>query len=85
MNTMSISKFRKNIYNVVKIVIKTQESVTITNRNFEDSAVLISRKHWEDIQETLFLYANKDTRERIISALKQPIEDGEELNWKSRE
>jgi prevent-host-death family protein len=85
MNTMSISKFRKNVYNVVKSVIKTQESVTITNRNFEDSAVLISRKHWEDIQETLFLYANKDTRERIISALKQPIEDGEELNWKNGE
>ena len=85
MNIMSISRFRKNIYNVVKSVIKTQESVTITNRNFEDSAVLISRKHWEDIQETLFLYANKDTRERIVSALKQPIEDGEELNWKNGE
>ncbi|MCK5847755.1 MAG: hypothetical protein KAH01_00990 [Caldisericia bacterium] len=40
------------------------------------------RKHWEDIQETLFLYANKNTRETIISALQQPIEEGEELNWK---
>lgn len=44
---------------------------------------LISKKHLADIRETLFLYANKDTQEKIISALKQPIEEGEEINWKS--
>ena len=58
----------------------TQKVSNWFNRVFN---TLINKKHLEDIQETLFLSSNKDNRETIISALKQPIEDGTEINWKS--
>ena len=44
---------------------------------------LFSKKYWEDVQETLFLSSNKDTREAIVYALNQPVEDGTEINWKT--
>ena len=78
MNIISISDLRKNLYNIVKRVVKSHEPVTIVNRNSEDAAVLISQRDWEDIQETLYLQSNKDARETIVSALGRPIEEGEE-------
>ena len=83
MSIISVSDLRKDIYNIIKNVIKTHEPITITSRNADDAAVLISQKYWEDIQETLFLQSNKDARETIISALDSPIEEGTEIDWKS--
>jgi antitoxin YefM len=85
MNIISISDLRKNLYNIVKRVVKSHEPVTIVNRNSEDAAVLISQRDWEDIQETLYLQSNKDARETIVSALGRPIEEGEEINWRNGE
>jgi len=85
MGIISISNFRKDIYNILKGVIMTNEPVTITSRNAKDAAVLVSIKYWDDIQETLFLNSNKDARETIISALKDPIEEGVEVNWRNGE
>jgi antitoxin YefM len=81
MNILSITEFRKNIYNVLKNVIKTHEPIFITSKNTRDAAVIISQKNWEDIQETLFLLSNKDARETIINELKKPIEEGIDINW----
>jgi prevent-host-death family protein len=85
MNIISISDLRKNLYNIVKRVVKSHEPVTIVNKNSEDAAVLISQRDWEDIQETLYLQSNKDARETIVSALGRPIEEGEEINWRNGE
>ncbi len=83
MSIISVSDLRKDIYNIIKNVVKTHEPITVTSRNADDAAVLISQKYWEDIQETLFLQSNKDARETIISALDSPIEEGVELDWKN--
>ena len=85
MSIITVSDLRKNIYNIIKNVIKTHEPVTITSRNSEEAAVLISKKEWEDIQETLFLYSNQDSRNTILSALKEPIEEGVDINWRDGE
>lgn len=83
MSIISISDFRKDIYKILKSVIKNNEPITITNRNEHDGAVLVSLEQWEDIHETLFLLSHKDARETIISELKQPIEEGVEINWRN--
>lgn len=85
MSIVSVSDLRKNLYNIVKSVIKNHEPVTIVNRNSEGAAVLISQKDWEDIQETLYLQSNRDARNTIVSALGRPIEEGEEINWRDGE
>jgi prevent-host-death family protein len=82
---ITVSDLRKDIYNVFKSILKTNEPLTIINRNSKEGAVLISMKYWEDIQETLFLLSNKDAREVIQSELSQPIEEGEEINWRDGE
>lgn len=85
MSIISVSELRKNLYNVIKSVTKNHEPITITSRNAEDEAILLSKKDWEDIQETLFLLSNKDARDTILSALNEPIEEGVEIDWKNGE
>jgi len=80
---ITVSDLRRDIYNVFKNIIGTNEPITIINRNSKDGAVLISMKYWEDIQETLFLLSNKDAREVIQSELNRPIEEGEEIDWRN--
>jgi len=82
---ITVSDLRKDIYNVFKSIVKTNEPITIINRNSKNGAVLISMKYWEDIQETLFLLSNKDAREVIQSELSRPIEEGEEIDWRNGE
>jgi antitoxin YefM len=83
MSTISISELRKDIYNIIKGVTKSHEPLTVTSRNAADSAVIINQKDWEDIQETLFLYSHKDSRETIIKSLEEPIDKGVEIDWKN--
>ncbi len=83
MGIISVSELRKNLYNVIKNVAKTNEPIIITSRNAHDSAVLISKKDWEDIQETLYLQSNKDAHKTILTALNTPIEEGVALDWKN--
>jgi antitoxin YefM len=85
MSILSITEFRKNIYNVLKNVMMTHEPIIITSKNTKNAAVIISQKNWEDIQETLFLLSHKDARETIINELKKPIEEGIEINWQNGE
>lgn len=83
MTAITVSDLRKDIYNILKSVIKTHEPVTIISRNSEDAAVLISQSDWEDIQETLFLQANRDARETILRALESPDDEGVDVDWRS--
>lgn len=83
MTAITVSDLRKDIYNILKSVIKTHEPVTIISRNAEESAVLVSQSDWEDIQETLFLQSNKDAREAILEAMQEPIDEGVDIDWRS--
>jgi len=85
MSIISVSEFRKNIYNILKDVMKTHEPIIVTSKNAKSAAVVISQKNWDDIQETLFFLSHKDARDTIIGELKKPIEEGVEINWKNGE
>jgi prevent-host-death family protein len=85
MSYFSITEFRKNIYTILKTVMKTHEPITIISKNSKEAAVIISQKNWDDMQETLFLLTNKDARNTILSELKKPIEEGSEINWRNGE
>jgi len=85
MSIISVSEFRKNIYNILKDVMKTHEPIIVTSKHAKSAAVVISQKNWDDIQETLFFLSHKDARDTIIDELKKPIEEGVEINWKNGE
>ena len=85
MSIITASDLRKDVYNVIKDVVKNHEPVTITSRNAEDAVVLISKRDWEDIMETLYLQSNKDAQETILSALNKPIDEGVEIDWRNGE
>ncbi len=85
MSILSITDLRKNLYKVIKNVVKMNEPILITNKNSDETAVIISQKSWEDIQETIYLLSHRDARETILNELSKPIEEGTELNWRNGE
>jgi antitoxin YefM len=85
MSIISVSEFRKNLYNILKNVTKTHEPIIITSKHNKSAAVIVSQKNWDDIMETLFFLSHKDARDTIINELKKPIEEGVEINWTNGE
>lgn len=52
MNTISVTKARENIYQLLSDVNNNSQPITITN-NRGKNAVLISEEDWNAIQETI--------------------------------
>ncbi|UXR86954.1 type II toxin-antitoxin system Phd/YefM family antitoxin [Staphylococcus felis] len=55
MNIKSPTKARKEFYEILKKVNSDHEPVIISGSNSENSAVIIGKKDWDSIQETLYL------------------------------
>ncbi|MDD4663965.1 MAG: type II toxin-antitoxin system Phd/YefM family antitoxin [Caldisericia bacterium] len=83
MSILSITDLRKNLYKVIKNVVQMNEPIMITNKNSDETAVIISQKSWEDMKETIYLLSHRDARETILKELSKPIEEGTELNWRN--
>ena len=49
------SQARKSFYQLLKDVNKTNEPVYISGKNDDSEAVIVSKKDWDAIQETLYL------------------------------
>ena len=49
------SQARKIFYQLLKDVNKTDEPVYISGKNDDSEAVIVSKKDWDAIQETLYL------------------------------
>ena len=49
------SQARKIFYQLLKDVNKTNEPVYISGKNDDSEAVIVSKKDWDAIQETLYL------------------------------
>ncbi|WP_035054248.1 type II toxin-antitoxin system Phd/YefM family antitoxin [Carnobacterium pleistocenium] len=52
------SQARKVFYQLLKDVNKTNEPVYISGKNEESAAVMVSKKDWDTIQETLYLQSS---------------------------
>lgn len=73
MSYLIASEARKNLYQLIDQVGLNHEPTIIKGKR--NSAVLISFKDWEDIQETLFVASNKELSESIIKGLETEFKD----------
>ena len=74
MTSISVTKVRENIYQILTDVNNSSQSITITN-NRGKNGVLISEEDWNTIQETLYLNSIPGMTESIIEAGKEPLEE----------
>jgi prevent-host-death family protein len=73
MKTVSVTKARNDLFNLIKETAAASEPIHITGKN--QNAVLISEEDWNSIQETLYLLSIPGLREDLIKAKNTPIEE----------
>ncbi|MCJ7813060.1 type II toxin-antitoxin system Phd/YefM family antitoxin [bacterium] len=80
MKTISITKARSNLYQLVDEAATIHQPIQITGKR--SNAILLSEEDWRAIQETLFLISIPGMRESIRKGLDSPIEAcSEKLEW----
>ena len=83
MTSISITKARADLYNLVAEVNKNSRPVMLTNKNGKNG-VLISEDDWNAIQETIYLNSIPGMAESLIKGKNTPIEDcisEEDFKW----
>ena len=80
MKTISITKARSNLYQLIDETLNIHEPIQITGKR--SNAILVSEDDWRAIQETLYLLSIPGMRKSIQEGLKTPVEEcPEELEW----
>lgn len=74
MTTITATKARENIYQLIQEVNASCTPVTITNSRGKN-AVLIGEEDWKSIEETLLLMSIPGMAESILKGGDAPIED----------
>ncbi|MBQ7590762.1 MAG: type II toxin-antitoxin system Phd/YefM family antitoxin [Verrucomicrobia bacterium] len=74
MTSISITKARADLYNLVAEVNKNSRPVMLTNKNGKNG-VLISEDDWNAIQETLYLNSDPRVRDSILEGGQTPLKD----------
>ena len=73
MKTISVTKARQDLFNLINETILSNEPVQITGKN--GNAILLSESDWRSIQETLHLLSIPGMRESIITGMETPVEE----------
>ncbi|HHU18996.1 MAG TPA: type II toxin-antitoxin system Phd/YefM family antitoxin [Bacilli bacterium] len=71
---------RQNLYKLIKQVNEESKPIEIINTKNDDGAILISKKDWNSIQETLYLQS-VGVLDRIKHFEDEETEDLGEINW----
>lgn len=71
------SQRKKNLYGIIKQVVTDSQPVEIWNTNDDESVVIISKRDWNSIQETIYLQ-NAGVMERIKHF---ENEDLDKIDW----
>lgn len=80
MTSITATKARANLFNLVDEVAESHEPIQITGKR--NSAILISEEDWRAVQETLHLLSIPGMGKSIREGLKTPVEECErELDW----
>jgi len=80
MTTITATKARARLYQLVDLSAESHEPIQITGKR--NNAVLISEEDWRSIQETLHLVSIPGLKESIITGGKIPIKKcATKLNW----
>ncbi len=78
MKTLTVSKVRQNIYNLIDDV--SNEPIYVTGKH--GNAVIISEEDWRAIQETLFLISIPGMKKSIVQGMKTPVQKlSRKLKW----
>ncbi len=83
MTSISATKARENIYQLLSDVNANCEPITITNTKGKN-AVLISESDWNAIEETLYLMSVPGMAESIIQGGNTPVAEclsEDEVEW----
>lgn len=80
MTTITATKARSSLYQLLDDVAVSHEPVLITGKR--GNAVLIAEEDWRAINETLYLLSIPGMRESIIEGLNTPLaECDDEVEW----
>jgi len=80
MSTLTASEARAKLYRLIDEAAESHVPIRITGKR--NSAVLVSEKDWESVQETLYLLSIPGMRESIREGLDTAVEECEtELDW----
>ena len=80
MPTFTASQARVNLYRLIAQAAESHQPIHIAGKR--TSAVLLSVKDWQAIQETLHLLSMPDMRESIRESITEPLEKSiKELDW----
>ena len=71
MTTMTASKVRSKLYQLLDQTAHSHEPIQITGKR--TNAVLVSEEDWRSIQETLYLMSIPGMRVSIRRAIKTPL------------
>lgn len=78
MTTLSVTNFRKNIYNILDRTIKFNDPVNINTK--DGNAIILSEEDYNGLIETLYLTNMPEVKKSIIDGLNTPTEDCVEEN-----
>ena len=74
MTSISITKARAKLNQIVQEVNESSQPITITN-NRGKNAVLIGEEDWKAIQETLYLNSIPDMSQSILASKKEDLSE----------
>ena len=80
METTTPTNARKNLYELLRRVSEESIPIEITSKKNGESAILISKKDWNAIQETLYLQ-NTGVISRIKDFEEEETEELGEIDW----
>lgn len=84
MTTVSATKARSNLYQLMKAVHISHAPLTITGK--AGNCVMISEEDWHAIEETLFLTSIPGMKESILKAAAEPLSKyTDKLPWQTGE
>jgi len=82
MTTMTATKLRSNIFEVLNNTAKYNDMVNVTTK--EGSVVIMSEADYRGLMETVYLYSQPGVVDKILKANAEPIDEGvnvDEVDW----
>ena len=71
MEAVVYSNFRNNLKNYMKKVNDEYEPLMVVNKNPDENIVVLSKKNWDSVQETIRLMNNEYLSDKVLSGMEQ--------------
>lgn len=82
MTNVNVTKFRKDIYNLLDTTIEYNEPINISTK--KGNAVVLSEEDYNNIMETLYICSIPGLKEDILKGMKEDIKEcipESEVDW----